>query len=114
MDEHTISPAGDPFHAAPHDQDERPCACYSGWVFVGYIDEDGEEREISYKCRRCTKRGGEMDGAELKKRRKAQGLGQRALAKASGVPQQVISAAENGRVELPRGAARKLEEALAS
>src|SRR5919112_1234193 len=27
--------------------------CYSGWVFVGYIDEHGEEREASYRCRRC-------------------------------------------------------------
>jgi hypothetical protein len=34
------------------DQD-RPCACYSGWVFVGYVDEPGEERETSYRCRRC-------------------------------------------------------------
>jgi hypothetical protein len=32
---------------------ERPCACIDGWVFVGYIDEDGEEREASYACRRC-------------------------------------------------------------
>jgi len=32
---------------------ERPCACLEGWVFVGYIDEDGEEREASYRCRRC-------------------------------------------------------------
>jgi hypothetical protein len=24
-----------------------------GWVFVGYIDEYGEEREVSYRCRRC-------------------------------------------------------------
>ena len=32
---------------------ERPCACYEGWVFIGYIDEDGEEREASYPCRRC-------------------------------------------------------------
>jgi hypothetical protein len=24
-----------------------------GWVFVGYIDEFGEEREASYPCRRC-------------------------------------------------------------
>ena len=32
---------------------ERPCACYAGWVFVGYIDEYGEEREASYRCRRC-------------------------------------------------------------
>ncbi len=48
----------------PHDHDddtveahyaclERLCACYSGWVFVGYIDEYGEEREAPYACRRC-------------------------------------------------------------
>jgi hypothetical protein len=24
-----------------------------GWVFIGYIDEHGEEREASYQCRRC-------------------------------------------------------------
>jgi hypothetical protein len=33
---------------------ERPHACLDGWVFVGYIDEYGEEREASYRCRRCT------------------------------------------------------------
>jgi len=32
---------------------EHPCACYGGRVFVGYIDEYGEEREASYRCRRC-------------------------------------------------------------
>jgi hypothetical protein len=32
---------------------ERPCACIDGWVFVGYIDEHGEEREASYLCRLC-------------------------------------------------------------
>jgi hypothetical protein len=32
---------------------ERPCACLEGWVFVGYIDEDAQEREASYRCRRC-------------------------------------------------------------
>ena len=32
---------------------ERPCACLEGWVFVGYVDEYGEEREESYRCRRC-------------------------------------------------------------
>jgi hypothetical protein len=32
---------------------ERPCACIDGWVFVGYIDEYGEEREASYRCRHC-------------------------------------------------------------
>jgi hypothetical protein len=31
----------------------RPCACIDGLVFVGYIDEYGEEREASYRCRRC-------------------------------------------------------------
>jgi hypothetical protein len=36
-----------------HDQDERPHACIDGWVFVGYVDEYGEEREASYRCRRC-------------------------------------------------------------
>ena len=32
---------------------ERPCACIDGWVFVGYVDEHGEEREAAYACRRC-------------------------------------------------------------
>ena len=32
---------------------ERPCACLEGWAFVGYVDEHGEEREASYRCRRC-------------------------------------------------------------
>jgi hypothetical protein len=32
---------------------KRPCACLEGSVFVGYIDEYGEEREASYRCRRC-------------------------------------------------------------
>src|SRR3712207_9452437 len=33
---------------------ERPCACLEGWVFIGYIDDNGEEREASYRCRRCS------------------------------------------------------------
>ena len=38
-----------------HDRlDERPHACIDGWVFVGYVDECGEEREASYRCRRCS------------------------------------------------------------
>jgi hypothetical protein len=49
-------------HAHDHDDDtveaqyaclERPCCCLEGCVFVGYVDEDGEEREASYPCRRC-------------------------------------------------------------
>ena len=31
----------------------RPHACIEGRVFVGYVEEDGEEREASYACRRC-------------------------------------------------------------
>ena len=31
----------------------RPHACIDGWVFVGYVDEHGEEREASYACQRC-------------------------------------------------------------
>ena len=30
-----------------------PHACVDGWVFVGYIDEDAQEMEASYRCRRC-------------------------------------------------------------
>ena len=58
MDEHTISPAGDPFHAALHDYDERPHACNDGWVTIGQLvvdPEAGEETEeyALYLCRRC-------------------------------------------------------------
>jgi hypothetical protein len=35
---------------------ERPHACIGGWVFVGYIDEYGEEREACYACRKCAER----------------------------------------------------------
>ena len=31
----------------------RPHACTDGCVFVGYVDEHGEEREASYVCHRC-------------------------------------------------------------
>ena len=37
---------------------ERPCACIDGWVFVGYIDEHGEEREAAYRCGRCAGEAG--------------------------------------------------------
>ena len=56
MDEHTISPAGDPFHAAPEDQD-HPHACLNGYIYLGYtyVGEDGEEVEAfeAIPCRRC-------------------------------------------------------------
>jgi transcriptional regulator with XRE-family HTH domain len=53
-----------------------------------------------------------MTGEELKKRRKERGLAQRELSKASGVAQKTISQAENGRAQLSRGSAQKLEQAL--
>jgi hypothetical protein len=75
VDEHTISPAGDPFYAAPHahqsteDPDdtveahyacllERAHACYQGVVFIGHVVEEpgtGEEVEVieAIPCRRC-------------------------------------------------------------
>ena len=56
-----IAPAGDPFHAAAHheDQGERPHACNNGWVMIGQIALDpdtGEEAEefAQYLCRRCS------------------------------------------------------------
>jgi hypothetical protein len=57
MDEHTISPAGDSFHAAPGDQD-HPHACLNGYIYLGYttVDEEtGEEveRVEALPCRRC-------------------------------------------------------------
>jgi hypothetical protein len=33
--------------------EDRPCACLEGWIFIGYEDEYGEEREASYPCRHC-------------------------------------------------------------
>jgi len=58
-----ISPAGDPFHAAPHhdDHDERPHACNDGWVTMGQIaidPETGDETEeyALYLCGRCAER----------------------------------------------------------
>jgi transcriptional regulator with XRE-family HTH domain len=53
-----------------------------------------------------------MNGTELRKRRKERGMGQRELSRLSRVPQQAISAAENGREVLSRGATRRLEQAL--
>jgi hypothetical protein len=63
VDTTRIPPAGDPFHAAPHDQDERPHACNDGWVTIGQLvvdPETGEETEefALYLCRRCASEAG--------------------------------------------------------
>jgi hypothetical protein len=57
VDEHTISPAGDSFHAVSHDQD-HPHACLNGYIYLGYTafdEETGEEveRVEALPCRRC-------------------------------------------------------------
>jgi hypothetical protein len=59
VDKHTISPAGDPFHAAPHHDQDHPHACNDGWVSIGQIALDPETAEETeefalYLCRRCT------------------------------------------------------------
>jgi hypothetical protein len=63
--ESTAHPAHPPTEEPPRDHHDdiethyaslerlRPCACIDGWVFVGYVDEYGVEREASYPCRRC-------------------------------------------------------------
>jgi hypothetical protein len=57
VDEPTISPVGDPFHAAPEDQN-HPHACLNGYVYLGYTAHDEEtgeevERVEALPCRRC-------------------------------------------------------------
>ena len=53
MDTKRIPRSGDPFTSKPEPrQDDGPHACLEGWVFVTYEDEDGQEREASYRCRR--------------------------------------------------------------
>jgi hypothetical protein len=59
VDEHTISPDGDPFYAAP--EHDGPHACNDGWVTIGQLvvdPETGEETEeyALYLCRRCAER----------------------------------------------------------
>ena len=58
MDEHTISPAGDPFYAAAHHgQDEHPHGFLNEYVYIGHMVEgdDGQEVEVytTVPCRRC-------------------------------------------------------------
>ncbi len=56
MDEHTISPAGDPFYAEAQ-RHETPHGCIDGWVYLGFEGEDeyGEHLEEieCVPCRRC-------------------------------------------------------------
>jgi hypothetical protein len=38
------------------DQD-HPHACWDGYVYLGYTDEDGEEQIEKLPCRRCVEEG---------------------------------------------------------
>jgi transcriptional regulator with XRE-family HTH domain len=53
-----------------------------------------------------------MDGQELREKRKSRGLGQRELAKLSGVSQREISGVESGRKRARDKVAKRLSEAL--
>jgi hypothetical protein len=50
MDEYRVHETSTDVVEAHYSGLERPCACFEGWVFVGYVDEHGEEREASYRC----------------------------------------------------------------
>ena len=65
VDEHTISPAGDPFYAASCPDDDTieahyaslerdvSCYCYGSGVVVLTIEEDGQEHDEAVPCKRC-------------------------------------------------------------
>jgi hypothetical protein len=58
VDTKRIPPAGDPFQAAPHHDQDHPHACLDGYVYLGYTaldEETGEEAERfeALPCRRC-------------------------------------------------------------
>jgi hypothetical protein len=60
VDEHTISPAGDPFYAEaqrPNLEDESSHGCYEGWVYLGFEGEDADGNPVEeverVPCRRC-------------------------------------------------------------
>ena len=61
VDEISISPEGDGFHAAAGganythaERGGRDCSfCLEGWVFIGSVDHDGGEVFEAIRCRRC-------------------------------------------------------------
>ena len=59
QDHRDHDPHADDDHRDPdtQDQDQRPCGCYQGVVFIGclVVGDDGEEVEVfeSIPCRRC-------------------------------------------------------------
>jgi len=58
-----IPPSGAAFQTA-HEKDTHPHACWDGWVFLGYTDQEtDEEHSEVLPCRRCAEmliaKGGE-------------------------------------------------------
>jgi hypothetical protein len=64
VDEHTISPAGDPFTSAPRRDDtieahyaslerDASCYCYGSGVVVLQLEEDSQEHDVVVSCKRC-------------------------------------------------------------
>ena len=65
MDEHTISPVGDPFYAIADEHDDTveahyaslerlECAsCFGGYATIT-VEEDGQEHDEAVPCRRCS------------------------------------------------------------
>jgi hypothetical protein len=37
---------------------DHPHACWDGYIYLGYTDEDGEEQIEKLPCRRCVEEGG--------------------------------------------------------
>jgi hypothetical protein len=38
-------------------EQDHPHACWDGYIYLGYTDEDGEERIEKLPCRRCVEEG---------------------------------------------------------
>ena len=67
MDTKSIPPAGNPFHAAHHDDtveahysglERLECtSCFGGYGTIA-VEEDGQEHDEAVPCRRCAEEAG--------------------------------------------------------
>ena len=52
MDERSLAHSG--HHLRPDTPEERPHACYDGYVYLGFFDDELEDEQIvPVPCRRC-------------------------------------------------------------
>jgi hypothetical protein len=56
LSERRIPSAGDPFTSKRVEQD-HPHACWDGYIYLGYTDENDEEQIEKLPCRRCAEEG---------------------------------------------------------